>query len=116
MSATTILDNVETSVRDITIKALQNNAHIAQYGMEPYTLRDTGATVQSSFIEDTNTGFRINYETEYAKYIFHNPRIKNVTTPGTSPYWDDLFTMSEAYEFFLSRVDADIEEMLRNAR
>lgn len=114
MSGKINVDIPEEVVTNAVIKALQNNAHIAEVGMAPFTLKDTGALVHSSFIEDTETGFRINYGVDYAQYVYHNPRIKHVTTPGTSPYWDDKYEMSDAYDHFLSLVDRDVEELLSN--
>lgn len=99
---------------DVVVKALQKNAGIFVAGMEPWVLQDTGATRASARVEDTLIGFNVLYGTDYSQYIYHNPRIQNVTTPGTSSYWDDKYTMSDSYDYFLSAVDADIERMLNN--
>lgn len=115
MSATIVFPNDDWIDRAL-VESLQDSAFIMESTMEPYIPQDTGTLRQSSTIVDTNYGFNIEYNTDYAQYVYHNPRMKNMTTPGTTPFWDDTYyLLSDGYEAFLSAVDGALERRLSNA-
>ena len=114
MSQSILMEDLSGRIASYTAIALQRNADLYKAGLEQFTLSKTGETKQTATIQFTPTGFRLDYNTYYSQWIYHNPKIRKPTTPGTSSYWDNMYYNSDSYDYFISQVDGDIERMLNN--
>lgn len=78
-----IVDEIEQRMPDIAEAIMRD--------MEQFVLMDTGDLRKSAHIEVSDGIAQIVYGAEHASYAFENPRIENVTTPGTTSYWVDAY-------------------------
>lgn len=76
--------------------------------LDNYTLRATGALRTLKIVVNTDTGLSIEYGVPYVDYVYHNPKIKNVTTPGTTAYWDDAAFSSGAFSQYTENTLSDV--------
>lgn len=99
----------------ICVSSLQFTGYIMLQIMDNYTLKDTGALRQSRVVTNTKTGLSIAYDASYTPYVYHSQRIKNVTTPGTTPFWDDAtFSSAEFAQYTEGPLSVDISRRLNN--
>ena len=84
-----------------TVQSLSGH-YITQ--VNKFALKKTGALRNSAYALNTPTGISIQYGVPYAEFVYHNPRIHNVTTPGTTSYWD---TRAEADTDGMNQINAE---------
>ena len=87
-------DNISDRELDkLCADALYANRNNIVSDINKFTLKDTGRLISSEIVSKTESGISISYPAvsdsgvEYASFVFNNPRIHNVTTPGTTSFW-----------------------------
>lgn len=99
----------------ICVSSLQSTSYIMLQIMDNYTLKDTGALRQSCVVNNTKAGLSITYGASYTPYVYHSQMIKKVTTPGTTPFWDDAtFSSAEFAQYTAGPLSVDISRRLDN--
>lgn len=73
----------------------QKNNFISVYNK--HTLKNTGKLRESLSSVNIFGGFSLRYGVSYADNAFRNYAIHNVTTPGTTSFWDDAAKTDPQY-------------------
>lgn len=80
----------------------QTSNFIAVYNQ--HTLKNTGKLRNSVRAVNIAGGFSIRYGVPYADEAFRNYAIHNVTTPGTTSFWDDAAKIDPQYGLVVNNV------------
>ena len=107
-SETYLADLLKNAVGD----AFRDNYDRIKAILDRYTLKDTGALINSGKMVPLEGGFSVAYDVDYFDYVFHNSHIHNVTTSGTSPYWDRLAENSSEFAKVLFDIQEEVTEVL----
>ena len=100
------IDNVIDNIDEVILSSFQQHKTEIKLLFDRYTLRDTGNLINTSEAVDTDSGIAIEYNADYAPYVYHRDDI-TPSTPGTSSYWDDKAVESAEFSKILDRIKED---------
>ena len=101
------IGNLDKSI----LSSLQKHKTEIKLLFDRYTLRDTGNLINTSEAVDTDSGIAIEYNADYAPYVYHRDDI-TPSTPGTSSYWDDKAVESAEFSKILDRIREDAVDII----
>ena len=101
------IGNLDKSI----LSSLQKHKTEIKLLFDRYTLRDTGNLINTSEAVDTDSGIAIEYNADYAPYVYHRDDI-TPSTPGTSSYWDDKAVESAEFSKILDRIKEDAVDII----
>lgn len=97
---------------DYVLQAMHNHADDFKTVFDRFTLKDTGALINSGSVICTQDGLDIDYDVDYFDYVFHR-NVRNPTTPGTTGYWDKAAIESVAYARLMAKIKEEACEISR---